>query len=63
MLTKIFFNVEIPGYSFAFKPSLSNARGVGFYIKENHLFTARLDLAKTTNDFEALWVEMQNGSQ
>ena len=34
-----------------------------FYIKEDHLFTTRPDLTISTNDFEALWVEIQNGSQ
>ena len=55
-------NIEMPGYSFIFQPSLSNAGGVGFDIKEDHLFTTRPDLTLSTNDFEALWVEMQNGS-
>jgi len=56
-------NTELPGYSFTFQPSLSNAGGVGFYIKEDQLFTTRPDLTLSTTDFEALWVEMQNGSQ
>ena len=56
-------NVEIPGYSFTFQPSLSNAGGVGIYIKEDHLFTTRPDITITTNDFDTLWVEMQNGAQ
>ena len=56
-------NIEIPGYSFSFQPSLSNAGGVGFYIKEDQLFTNRPDLTLSTDDFETLWVEMQNGSQ
>ena len=55
-------NIEIPGYSFSFQPSLSNAGGVGFYIKEDQLFTTRPDLTLSTDDFETLWVEMQNGS-
>ena len=53
-------SIEMPGYSFLF---ISNARGVGFHIKEDHLFTTRPDLTLLTNDFEALWVEMLNGSQ
>ena len=61
---KVFLpNIEMPGYSFTFQPSLSNAGGVGFYIKQDHLFTTRPDLTLSTNDFEALWVEMQDGSQ
>ena len=56
-------NIEIPGYSFSFQPSLSNAGGVGFYTKEDQLFTNRPDLTLSTDDFETLWVEMQNGSQ
>ena len=55
--------MEMSGYSFTFQPSLSNAGGVGFHINEDHLFTTSLDLTLSTNDFEALWVEMQNGSQ
>ena len=30
-------NFKIPGYSFTFQPSLSNAGGDGFYIKESGL--------------------------
>ena len=55
-------SIEMPSYSFTFQPSLSNA-GVGFYIKEDHLFTNRPDLTLSANDFEAVWVEMRNGSQ
>lgn len=63
-LTKVFLlNIEMPGQLFTFQPSPLNAGGVGFYIKEDHLFTTRADLRLSTNDFEALWVEMQNGSQ
>jgi len=56
-------DTKMPGYSFTFQPSLSSAGGVGFYIKEDQFFTTRPDLTSSTNDFEALWVEMQNGSQ
>ena len=52
----------MPGYHFTFQPSLSNAGGVGFYIKQELSFTNRPELTVSTNDFEALWVEMQNGS-
>lgn len=34
-----------------------------YIFKEDHLFTTRPDLTLSSNDFEALWVETQNGSQ
>ena len=56
--------MEMPGYSLNSQPSLSIAGGVGFYIREDQLFTIRPDLALLTlnerqNDFEALWVKIQ----
>lgn len=56
-------NCNLPGYCFVSQPSHSNAGGVGFYIKNDIKFTPRTDLTKSTNEFEALWIEVQNDAQ
>jgi hypothetical protein len=56
-------NITLPGYVFTSQPSNSNAGGVGFYIRENLKFIIRSNDNVTTNDFEALWVEIDNESQ
>ena len=53
-------NIDLPGYRFLSQPSLSNAGGVGFYIKENISFHIRDDLSQATTEFETLWVEVQS---
>ena len=54
----IITNVNIPGYDFISQPSLSNAGGVGFYIKNNLTFAVLSELSVTEADFEALWIEI-----
>ena len=53
-------NISIPGYNFVSKPSLSNAGGVGFFIRSDHNFTIREDLSQTYPEFESLWIEIYN---
>ncbi len=48
------------GYDFISQPSLLSSGGVGFYISNNTNYSIREDLSKVTNDFEALWIEMQS---
>ena len=50
----IITNVNIPGYDFISQPSLSNAGGVGFYIKNKLTFTVLSELSVTKEDVEAL---------
>jgi len=48
----------LPGYSFVSQPTLSNAGGVGFYIKNDLNFTVISELSTSTADYEALWIEI-----
>ena len=50
-------------FPFISQPSLSNAGGVGFYIKENLTFTVLSELSVTKVDFEALWIEINCDGQ
>ena len=56
-------NTELPGYSFISQPSYLNAGGVDFYISNNLDFNILSDFTKSTDDFEALWIEVQNIGQ
>ena len=54
-----YLNTALPDYSFLSQPTLSNAGGVGFYIKNNLPYTKRDDLYITQPEFETLWVEFE----
>ena len=56
-------NIEISGYNFISQPSLSNLGGVYFYVKIYLKFTVRDDLSKSREEFECLWIEVDNLSQ
>jgi hypothetical protein len=56
-------NTEIPGYTFLSQPSMSNAGGVGFFIQNKLKFIKRDEVSITTNDFEALWIELIDKSK
>ena len=43
-----YLNTALPDYSFLSQPTLSNAGGVGFYIKNNLPYTKRDDLCIET---------------
>ena len=66
--TKIVFNkdcvanISIPGYQFFSQPSVHNAGGVGFYIRNEIEFHLRDDLSSTTDDYECLWIEVHSKS-
>lgn len=51
-------NIAIEGYDCVSKPTLTNAGGVGFFIKGGILFHIRYDLCSTTKEFESLWIEI-----
>ena len=51
-------NITINGYDFISKPTLTNAGGVGFYVKEGIPFNIREDLCSTTKEFESLMIEI-----
>ena len=52
------FNADLPGYSFISQPSISNAGGVGLFVKNNLLFFKREDLCRTEPEFESLFIEI-----
>ena len=53
-------NVNIPGYTFYKTESLTQNGGVGLYIKDSLTSNSRTDLDSCTNDFETIWVEIEN---
>lgn len=53
-------NISIPGYSFVSKPSLSNAGGVGLFVKSDLNYTIREDLSQVEPEFETIWIEVDN---
>ena len=56
-------NTEIPAYDFISQPSMSNAGGVAFYLKNNIHYKIRTKLSVTKTDFEALWIEIQSNNK
>ena len=56
-------NVNIPGYNLISEPSLSNAGGVAFYVKNNLKFSVRSDITTVDQNFEALWIEIDTIGQ
>ena len=55
--------IQIAGYEFVSKPSLSNAGGVAFYIKKNLNFKIKDEISVTDSDFESLWIEIESVGQ
>ena len=55
-------NISISGYQFFSQPSVHNAGGVGFYIRNEIEFHLRDDLSSTTDDYESLWIEVHSKS-
>ena len=55
-------NIDLPGYQFEPQPTLSDWGGVAFYIKDNLQFKVRSDLSSKTEDYESLWIEVNNDS-
>ena len=51
-------NLLPPGYEFISQPTLTNAGGVGLYIKHDMNFTIREDLNIVTPQYESLWIEI-----
>ena len=56
-------NIQLNGYEFLHQPSITNAGGVAFFIKNNSNFKIRNELKASEKDFEALWIEMDNSGQ
>jgi hypothetical protein len=56
-------NIQLTGYEFLHQPSLSNAGGVAFYIKNNFNFKIRNDITANDLEYEALWIEIETLGQ
>lgn len=54
-----YLNTNLPGYCFLSQPSMSNAGGVGFYIKDNLSYIKRDDVCTTNPEFESIWIEIE----
>ena len=53
-------NISLRGYTFLSNPSLTNAGGVGLYVKNNLNFNLREDLNSiNTVEFESIWIEVE----
>ena len=53
-------NIDISGYTFLKTKSATQNGGVGLYIKDSLTFNPRNDLQSCTNEFETVWVEIEN---
>ena len=56
-------NINIPGYNFLSQPSLSNAGGVGIFVKNGISYSWREDLSSVKEGYESLWIEIQNDAE
>ena len=55
--------IDLPGYDFISQPSLSNAGGVGFYVRKKSTYSILSNFTTTEPDFEALWIEINVDGQ
>ena len=53
-------NVDIQGYTFVKTTSVTQNGGVGLYIRDSLTYNPCIDLDSCTNDFETVWVEINN---
>ena len=58
--TPISDNIELFGYKSHHIPSNSTAGGVGIYVKSDLKANKRDDLSFTNDDFETIWIEINN---
>ena len=52
-------NADLPRYYSLSQTPTSNARGTGFYVKNNVSHTIRDELCTTQPEFESIWVEFE----
>ena len=50
--------IYVPGYTYISQLSLSNAGGVGLFLKNYLKYTIRNDLSTSQNDCETLWIDL-----
>ena len=53
-------NIDVSGYTLLKTKSVTQNGGVGLYIKDSLTFNPRTDLQSCTNEFETVWVEIEN---
>ena len=53
-------NVDIPGYKFFKTKSVTQNGGVGLHIRDSLTYNPHIDLDSCTDDFETVWVEIDN---
>ena len=53
-------NLSLSGYYFIYQPSSSSPGGIAFYFQENLKFNIRSYLKSLNENFESLWVEIEN---
>ena len=56
-------NTSIAGFDFISQPTLSEAGGVGFYIRNNLSYTKRDEFCCSKPEFESLWIEIETPHQ
>ena len=49
---------DLLGYDFISQPTLSNAGGVGLYVKPGLQYRTRDGISSITEDYETLWIEI-----
>ena len=52
-------DIQLPGYTFINKNSLTQAGGVGIYVKINLIYKIRSDLDLHNDHIEDMWVELE----
>ena len=60
---EVIFNINIPVYSFLSQPSLTDAGGVGAFVKNGINYSCRQDLSSVKDGYESLWIEIQNDAE
>ena len=59
----ILVNINLYGYTFLSQPSITNAGGVGLFVKEDLSYVPRNDLSISKTEFEALWIDIESKGQ
>ena len=55
-------NVDITGYDFIHRVSITKAGGVGFYIKQNLFYKQKSDISINSNFVENMWIEVKTNN-
>ena len=55
-------NVDITGYNFVHRASITKAGGVSFYIKQNLSYKKKSDIKINLNFVENTWIEVKSNN-